>query len=96
MTITDEAGTTLTSSTTSTNDEFATFSASAGTKTYYIGVENVASNPIEAPYLFYINNALSCAEDSYEPNNSPAQAKALSKRAWRLRARLMWLGRLAR
>lgn len=75
--IVDENGTQVGSSTGAGDDAFVDFNTVAG-RTYFIGVENVATNAIEAPYTFYLNSATgTCIEDSYEPNNNFGQAQAL-------------------
>ncbi len=64
--------------TTADSDEFVSFSANAG-DTYYVGVENVATgNPVETPYVFYLNRASgTCPEDMFEPNNAFGTAALL-------------------
>ena len=77
VTVVDASGATVASGTSSTNDESLTFNASSS-QTYYVHVKNVAATAAETPYTLYVNRqgAANCPEDSYEQNDTPAEASA--------------------
>ena len=75
--IVDASGAQLDAATGAGDDAFLEFGATSG-QTYYLGIENVATNAIESPYTLYVNRASApCDEDNLEPNNNSFAAKPL-------------------
>ena len=77
VTVLDAQGTVVMTTAQTGNDEFFSFTGSPNS-TFFIGVENTASNPVEAPYALYFDrSSFTCAADAFEPNNTPFAPAAL-------------------
>jgi len=73
----DDTGASLSTSNTTMSDEITTYRPTR-TGTYYVGVKNTATNPVEGNYYFYFDREnTACIDDAFEPNDSRGTAKDL-------------------